>query len=160
VPFSVVMALSWWFASQRKSRYALKSIAAIVFAEIATLMALQSTISGHIVWPLNFALSMNSPTNYGMNLAHSLIDRNSWYILLWLLPLGIAGIKRLPRPWVFAAGVGILTALVLNAYHSTVGGGGGGIGRYIFDVAGPLLSLSAAVFLCDLNEGKSPAGLD
>jgi hypothetical protein len=72
----------------------------------------------------------------------------------------LAGIKRLPRSWIAAAGTAALTAFALNAYHSTVGGGGGGVGRYIFDVAGPLLSLSAAAFLSDLNEGKSPAGLN
>jgi len=161
VPFSVVMALSWLFASRdRKLRYAVTSITAMVVAEAVTLMVLQSAISGHTVWPWNFALSMNSPTNYGINLAHSFTDRNSWYILLWLLPLGLAGMKRLPRPWIAAAGMAALTAFALNAYHSTVGGGGGGVGRYIFDVAGPLLSLSAAAFLSDLNEGKSPAGLN
>jgi hypothetical protein len=161
VPFSIVMAISWWFASeQRRSRHVLISTAAMVFAEIATLVGLQSILSGHIVWPWNFALSMNSPTNYGTNLAHSLSDRNSWYILLWLLPLGLAGIKRLPRPWLIAAGMGTFAAVILNAYHSTVGGGGGGIGRYIFDVAGPMLSLSAAAFLSDVNEFRPAAGLD
>jgi hypothetical protein len=44
-------------------------------------------------------------------------------------------------------GVGVLVAIVLNAYHSTVGGGGGGLGRYLFNIAGPLLSLAAAGFL-------------
>ena len=153
VPFSMVMAVGWWLASaQCKTRRAALAIAAMFVAEIATLMTLQSTISGHAVWPWNLAVSMKSPTSYGTNLLHSFIDRNSWYILLWLLPLGLAGIKRLPRPWIAAAGAGILTALMLNAYHSTVGGGGGGVGRYIFNVAGPLLSLSAAGVLATSHE--------
>jgi hypothetical protein len=46
-----------------------------------------------------------------------------------------------------AAGLATLCALGLNAYHSPEGGGGGGIGRYVFDIAGPLLSLSAAACL-------------
>jgi hypothetical protein len=148
VPFSIVMALGWWFSSgERRSRRALFCVLAMIAAEVVTLTALQSRISGRTVLPWNFAASMKSPTNYGMNLLHSFVDRNSWYILIWLLPLGLVGIKRLPRPWVVAAGVGTITALLLNAYHSTVGGGGGGIGRYIFDVTGPLLSLAAASFL-------------
>jgi hypothetical protein len=161
VPFSVVMAISWRIASRdRKPRHAVASIASMVVAEAVMVMVLQSQISGHTIWPWSFALGMNSPTSYGMNLVHSFTDRNSWYILVWLLPLGLAGIKRLPRSWIAAAGMAALTAFVLNAYHSTVGGGGGGIGRYIFNVAGPLLSLSAAAFLSDCERGKSPAGLN
>jgi len=66
----------------------------------------------------------------------------------------------LPRSWIAAAGIAALTAFVLNAYHSTVEGGGGGIGRYIFNVAGPLLNLSAATFLRDCERSNSPAGLN
>ena len=50
----------------------------------------------------------------------------------------------MPREWKAAAAIGVLVAIVLNAYHSTVGGGGGGLGRYVFNIAGPLLSLAAA----------------
>ena len=115
--------------------------------EFVTLFLLQSRLSGHVVMPWNFVSGMNSPTGYAANLWHSVVDRNSWYILIWLLPLGIAGLRRLPRAWKAASGAGIAVAIILNAYHSTVGGGGGGLGRYVFDIAGPLLSLSAAVFL-------------
>jgi hypothetical protein len=148
VPFSITMAVSWWLASgEQKSRRALQWIIIMTVAEVATISVLQSSISGHPVWPWNYALSMSSPMNYGTNLLHSIIDRNSWYILIWLLPLGVAGIKPFPHPWKAAAVAGSVAALILNAYHSTVGGGGGGIGRYIFNVAGPLLSLSSASLL-------------
>ncbi len=147
VPFSVVMAVSWWLPSMRKNSRAAIWIAAMAAVELVTVIVLQSTISGHSVLPWSFAAGMSSPTSYIENLGHSFVDRNSWYILIWLLPLGLAGIKRWPREWKAAAGAGVLAAIVLNAYHSTVGGGGGGLGRYIFNIAGPLLSLSAAAFL-------------
>ena len=63
-------------------------------------------------------------------------------------------IRQFPREWVWAAIAGIVTAVILNAYHSTVGGGGGGIGRYIFNIAGPLLSLSAAAFVSEVTFSK------
>lgn len=158
VPFSVAMTIAWWFMSQgRRSRTKLAWIGALVIVEVLTLIILQSSISGQMIWPWTFLRNMDSPTSYGSNLIHSLVDRNSWYILIWLLPLGLAGIKPFPQPWKAAALAASLMALALNAYHSTVAGGGGGIGRYIFDVAGPLLSLSAASFLSRSNLLQSPA---
>jgi hypothetical protein len=100
--------------------------------------------SQHLVWPWDFALGLNSHANYTANFLRSLVDRSSWYILMWVLPLGLARIRECPREWVASAGAASVCALALNAYHSTVGGGGGGIGHYVFDIAGPLLSLSAA----------------
>jgi hypothetical protein len=78
----------------------------------------------------------------------SLLDKDSWYILIWLLPLGLVRIRQFPRPWVGASAAAALVALLLNAYHA-LPGAGGNMGRYLFNVAGPLLSLSAASFLCD-----------
>jgi hypothetical protein len=155
VPFSILMALAWWTLSlpdlgSRRSR-TLTSVIAMIVAECAAVIALQSVISGHLVWPLAFASSLNSHGNYAANLMHSLADRSSWYILIWLFPLGLVRIRKFPRQWVTAAAVASVCALGLNAFHSTVGGGGGGIGRYVFDIAGALLSLSAAACLTQLR---------
>jgi hypothetical protein len=122
----------------------------MIAAECATVIALQSLISGHLIWPWAYATGLNSHANYLANFGRSLWDRNSWYILVWLLPLSLLRIRKFPREWVASAAVASLCALVLNAYHSTVGGGGGGIGRYVFDIAGPLLSLSAAAAMTRL----------
>lgn len=156
VPFSIVMAIAWWIAAGHRNRRRALWTACMAAAELITLVVLQSTISGRIVWPWNFALALNSQTGFLTNLLHSFVDRHSWYVLAWLVPLGLAGIRRFPRPWIAAAAAGSIAALLLNAYHSTVAGGGGGIGRYIFIVAGPLLSLSAAAFLSEkLRENTS-----
>jgi hypothetical protein len=153
VPFSILMGVCWWICSpemdSRRSR-SLIYICAMIVAEFATVIVLQSAISGYLVWPWDFASSLNSHGNYAANFLHSLRDRSSWYILIWLLPLGLIRIREFPRPWVAAAAVASICALGLNAFHSTVGGGGGGIGRYIFDIAGPLLSLSAAAWLTQM----------
>ena len=149
VPFSIVMVMAWLLAAERKNSRPAFWIGLTALAEVATLVVLQSTISGRLVLPWTFVSSMSSPTSYVSNLWHSLADRNSWYILIWLLPLGLAGLKRMPREWKAAAGAGVFAAIILNAYHSTVGGGGGGLGRYVFNVAGPLLSVSAAVFVVE-----------
>lgn len=147
IPFSIAMLLAWWIASREKSRRLVVWIAIVAGAEVATFVMLHRAVLGHGVYPWAAALTMKSPTPYLTNLWNSLIDRNSWYILIWLLPLALAGMKRMSREWKAAAAAGVLVAIVLNAYHSTVGGGGGGLGRYVFNIAGPLLSLAAAGFL-------------
>jgi hypothetical protein len=152
VPFSIAMAITWLVVSPDKAPRGRNAIfvVAMIVAECATVIILQSVISGHLVWPWGFAAGLNSHTNYAANLMHSLLDRSSWYILIWLLLLGLVRIRSFPREWVASAGVASVCALGLNAYHSTVGGGGGGIGRYVFDITGPLLSLSAAACLARL----------
>jgi hypothetical protein len=150
VPFSIVMAVSWWWWAPAPRNRRVQTgvlVLGMIAAEGAATIVLQSILAGHAVWPWSFVVSMNSPTGYAANLAHSLVDRSSWYILIWLVPLGLVRIKNFPRDWVAATAVASLSALTLNAYHSTVAGGGGGIGRYIFNIAGPLLSLSVAACL-------------
>ena len=77
----------------------------MIAAECLTMIALQSEISGHLVWPWAFAADLNSHASYAANFAHSLLDRNSWYILIWLLPLGLMRIRKFPREWVASAAV-------------------------------------------------------
>lgn len=152
IPFSIAMLLAWWLASEKRRDPRIPIwIAVTAAAELIIFLVVHSAVSGHAISPWRFAAEMNSPTNYMTNLWNSLVDRNSWFILIWLLPLGLAGAKRMPHEWKVAAVAGVAVALLLNAYHSTVGGGGGGLGRYVFNIAGPLLSLAAAAVLAEWN---------
>ena len=156
VPFSIVMAMTWWIllksskASRPSSGFWLAPMAIIsmAIAEFVTITLLQSSILGHLAWPWSFAAGLNSHTSYFASFMLSLVDRSSWYILIWLLPLGLQRIRQFSRPWVWAAAAASVVALLLNAYH-TLPGVGGGVGRCIFNIAGPLLSLSVGGFLCD-----------
>ncbi len=135
VPFSILMTITWATLSVRSMRRRnVLSVTSMIAAECVAVIVLQSVVSH---------------ANYAANFGRSLLDRSSWYILIWLLPLGLVRVRRFPREWVAAAVVASVSALLLNAYHSTVGGGGGGIGRYVFDIAGPLLSLSAASWMTE-----------
>jgi hypothetical protein len=162
VPFSVVMAGTWCVLSERSRANRLGTgfwLACMAIVELATVTVLQSCISGHLIWPWSFAIGLDSHSNHVINLIASLVDKDSWYILIWLLPLGLLRIRQFPLPWVWASATGSLVALLLNAYH-TLPGAAGGVGRYIFSVAGPLLSMSTAAYLCSVNfqaakEGQS-----
>ena len=155
VPFSIVMAVTWWMVlksskvSRRSSGFWLAPmIISMVISEFVTITVLHSSILGHLVWPWSFAAGLDSHSSYFISFMLSLVDRSSWYILIWLLPLGLLRVRQFPRPWVWACAAASVVAMLLNAYH-TLPGVGGGVGRCIFNIAGPLLSLSAGGFLCD-----------
>jgi len=147
VPFSIVFAGTWWLVSKRRDASHRKLalwIAVMAVAGLATVTLLQSAISGQVIWPWAFASAMNSRADYAANLLSSLLDRNFWYVFAWLLPLGLWRLHRLPPPWVWASATTVLLAFALNAYY---GGQPGTVGRAMFSIAGPLLSLSVVVLV-------------
>lgn len=81
----------WEAGTTRTARHPVASMIALEFAAV---IVLQSVISGHLVWPWDFALSLNTHTNYVVNFVHSFLNRSSWYIVIWLLPLGLVRIRE------------------------------------------------------------------
>jgi len=75
-------------------------------------------------------------------------DRNLWYIFLWLLPCAIPNVMRLPRAWRMATGATCTVAFALDAYY---GGEPGTVGRALFSIVGPGLSLSCALLLLRIS---------
>jgi len=110
-----------------------------------------STVAGGWVWPWEFAEYMHVDVGFLAGLRGSILDHTFWYAFIWLLPLGIPRLLRFPRPWVLATALAFCEALALGAYNDA----GGNTTRALFNVAGPLLSLSTAVFLA----GPSRAGV-
>ena len=91
----------------------------------------------------DLAFQSNPGPGYLSRLINTLSSRSFWYVFVWLLPLGLFGLRRLPRAWVIAAIVGGVLALALGLYRNIEGN----VARPIFDVMGPMLSLSAAIWL-------------
>jgi hypothetical protein len=118
--------------------------AIMVLVELAGVMTLQALLTGHIVWPWEFAAYFSAGPGYLGRFVATLTDRQSWYTFIWLLPLGVWRIGRLARPWGLACLSTGIVAFLLNAYHLA---GPGTWGREVFSVAGPLLSLSVALLL-------------
>jgi hypothetical protein len=84
--------------------------------------------------------------------AWPLWDRNFWYIFLWLLPTAIPNLKRFPKSWLVPVAATSVMVFVLDGYY---GGAPGTVGRALFSVAGPLLSLSSALLLLGISD-RSP----
>jgi len=147
VPLSMVFGLAWWLVRRRQGLIGFSRaawVAALAVAGLATVTVLQSVIAGHTVWPWHFAATVDSAPNYLENLATLPLDRNFWYVFMWLLPLGVWRLRRLPPAWVVASGSTVVLGLLLSAYVPPAGL----VGRVTFEIAGPILSLSVAILLC------------
>ena len=150
VPFIIAFTAAWWFTirSDRDRRFISAIWIAISWAvSFATMIALQWSITGAFVSPLRFGLGLHYGQDYLGHFAASLSDRNLWYIFLWLLPTAIPNLKRFPKSWLIPVAATCATTFALDAYF---GGAAGTVGRALFSVAGPILSLSSALFLLQI----------
>jgi len=145
-PLSTLFVVGWWFAgAQQEQRHysRLFWVGAMALTSLTTVFIALSTVAGGWVWPWSFAGSMGGCVGLLAGLRECIFDHTFWYIFVWLLPLGILRLRRLPSPWVLASGTAFGGALLLGAYNNA----GGNAARALFNVAGPILSLSTAIFL-------------
>lgn len=159
IPFSIAFGAAWWLAARsdrvarRQSSPAPNKIGAwIAISWVASLIAfsaLHGAIEGIFTNPLEFALGLrgahdSAASGYLAHFARSFADHQLWYMFLWLLPTAILNLKKFPRPWLAATGTACAAAFALDAFY---GGAPGTIGRALFTIAGPVLSLSSAMLL-------------
>jgi hypothetical protein len=156
IPFSIAFTAVWWLSTWTDHKDqghggrnhfwpdAVWIVTSWVLS-LAAVIALQRSITGGLVSPLRFGFSLYR--GGGHHFAVSLHDRSLWYIFLWLLPTAIPHLKRLPRSWLIPAGATCVMALLLDAYFGGPPTAGSAWGRALFSIAGPVLSLSSALFL-------------
>ncbi len=151
LPFSVLFVTVWWLALEKEQRRQSQfvAIAGLALSAFASLVITNWRVTGHFMWPWAMASEWNGG-HYGANLVLLLKDYGFWYPFAWLLPLGIWRLKRLPRPWIFAVGATVVFTLALAVYAELAGNAN----RPIFNLAGPILSLSAALLLGEDQAAK------
>ncbi len=160
VPFSCVFTLTWWLIERRQNklrpaeprRAELKWIAALAIVGLATVMAVHTAVAGQIRWPWNIAVQARAPVNFFVALWHCLTERSFWYVFGWLIPLSICRLKYFPKQWLVAAATTSAIAIMLGAYSNA----GGTVGRATFNIIGPLLSLSVALFIARPSQYFAP----
>ena len=150
IPFSIVLTSAWWLSTRpdrsphRNHLWSGAWILSSWLLSLGAMIVLQWSITGTLVSPLQFGLGLHR--GGGSHFAVSLHDRNLWYIFLWLLPTAIPNLKRFPKSWLIPVGATCAMALVLDAYFGGAPAGSAW-GRALFSIAGPMLSLSSALFL-------------
>jgi hypothetical protein len=154
VPLATVFALTWWFVIYRKDSNRLQRllpIIAMVAVMLITLVGLRITLANSV--ELSAILETTHAGGPGeMGRLAVILSPTIWYVFLWLLPLGLPRLTQLPKPWVMAAVASALVALALGIYRDI----GGNVARPLFDVMGPVLSLSAALWLGKSGLVKKP----
>ena len=151
IPFSIVFTSAWWLATwpdRKDDRKRFPAAAWILSSWVlgfAVMVGLQWSITGRYVSPLQFGFALHRGGGYHFDV--SLHDRNLWYIFLWLLPTAIPNLKRFPKSWLIPVGATCAMAFVLDAYFGSSPAAGSAWGRALFSIAGPVLSLSSALFL-------------
>lgn len=149
VPFSTVIALTWWFIEGRTdkagegNRRPLIFIASMAILGMATVMLIHSQVMGSFAWPWEMARTARADGSYPKAIVRVFTQANFWYVFGWLLPLGVWRLSSFPRKWVGATAVAALTAILLGAFIDA----GGSVGRSVFNISGPLLSLSVALLI-------------
>jgi hypothetical protein len=146
VPFSMVFTAAWWISTRRgpHSKVSAGWILLSWVSEFAVLAGLHTANAERLISPLQFGLVLHHGHDYLAHFISSLCDRDLWYIFLWLLPTSIPRIRSFPSSWLIPIGATVAMAFLLDAYY---GGKPGTIGRALFSIAGPVLSLSSALFL-------------
>ncbi len=146
VPLSALFVFGWWISEVRRDRLQLPRLAwlgALGAASLTTVTLVMSAVAGGRVWPWQLAAYMHAHEGFLTGLRACLLDHTFWFVFIWLLPLGLLRLRRLPRPWVLASAIAFCGALALGAYHNA----SGNVARPLFSVSGPILSLSAAIYL-------------
>ena len=159
IPMAAIATVGWAVVEFRRKRWEPRSVrigllswAPWLFVMIAvglsTTSALQYGAYGRLILPWEFAAQIrNDPWAKDVSLLQGLIgclaDRQFWYVFGWLLPLGALRLNRMPRAWVGASLGGGAAALAMGAWINA----GGVAAPAIFNAIGPILSMSAAVFL-------------
>ena len=153
VPFASLFALTWWFVEWRRNKaqlMSLKWVIALAIVAVTVTLGIHARVAGHFQWPWEIAQQVNAGTNPLLALWRIISDQNFWYVFGWLLPLGIWRLRDFPTPWIVASVATVILALAFGIFNNSLGN----VGRAIFDIAGPLLSLSTAVFILRLFESS------
>jgi hypothetical protein len=148
VAFGAVMAAVWWWMEWRRSPHALRAalwIALMAAASLGAVLLVRLLATGAVVGPVEIAQTLNRPAaGVLVRFRSLLLDPDFWYGLVWLLPLGLWSIGRVPRVWVASAFAAAGVALAMGGYAMA---GGANVARPMFNVAGPPLCLAAAITL-------------
>lgn len=149
VPFSIVFTAAWWVSVRKAQQSAVPSAIWIVgswLLGIVAVVGIHWKIDGSLVNPVNLAESFHRNRIYFQHFVSSVWDRNLAYIFVWLLPIGLPRLSKFPRAWLIPTATAAAMTFVLDGYY---GAAPGTVGRELFSIAGPILTLSSASLLCN-----------
>lgn len=150
-PFAVILAFVWWL--NEKPRRPVNLIWILALAALSGVAVLLSfSPAGFLAGSIHYTVSMQQYAKIGF--AHAVLRcltaHEFWYTFMWLLPLGIWRLRIMDRRWTWSVLCMFMLALLMGGYNDAMGN----TTRAFFNISGPLLSLSVAVFLLEAGGGS------
>lgn len=144
LPIGGLLLFGWlvgdYYQTRKLSLNKWLSSALFVLLASSIVVVLRVWGAGQLKLPWQYMPAMATHLHYqGISLFYTI--GRFLYVFVWLLPLAIPSIQRLPLKIVSALSVAMLGTLMLEWW---VGASGAGFGRTLFDLAGPMLCLAAA----------------
>jgi uncharacterized membrane protein len=153
LPLGAVFALGWLLA-ERESRTTrwIKIVWVSTFVLVASLglSLVYFVLAGRSLWPWQIAANVHIQANFAQAFLKPFTAASFWCFFTWPLLFGVWKLRALPRPWLAAAAMGTLAALLMSAWKDS----GANAARPIFNVVGPMLSLSVAILISGTSEVK------
>lgn len=153
IPLLFFFCAAWWWclaSSKAVPRFPYRAIGALLLGQVATVVAVHAVITGEFVPPWELVTSPGSTSARSSSVA-TLLNREMLYSFAWLLPLGLLRLRRLPGPWLVASAASLVVAMALGIWWGVFGN----VVRPAFNAIGPILTLSAAIFLGDVVKART-----
>jgi len=151
LPVGSLIITIWWLYEMcidKKINYRnLLHIVSFILISSVIVIALKSYSLDKLTLLLEFSEGMKKESFSSFDRILVAIRRFS-YAYIWLLPLSLFRIKLLPKPWLLSA---IISSIMILLMGWWIGASGAAISRYMFNMVGPLLSISIAILILDTN---------
>jgi hypothetical protein len=144
VLFSTLFATTWWITLRREDRNYHQAlwVGGLAGTSYAALEIAHYIVAGNTITPSRM-LAWWGCDNCLVAILDEFTNREFWYAFIWLLPLGVWRLNRLPKPWIVSVLVTALLTITLGGYARMYGD----VCRPLFTIVGPAFSLSVAFLL-------------
>ena len=152
LPLGSIFILGWmiseWYQTKKVNLKNILYFLAFIGITFSVVTVLKSYALNELVFPWKQVSDVKGETIYtGMFLVLTIV--RFLYVFVWLLPLSIPNLSKLPKNWIGAMGAAVFITIILGMW---AGISGAGFGRGVFNVAAAGFCIASAITLNNLLE--------
>lgn len=155
LPLGSVFVVSWFlydsFQTKKIDIFKLWSLFLFIFISFATVTFLKSYVLDELIYPWQQFSVSKGQREYTLDFTFLTVVR-FFYVFIWLLPLAIPSIFKLPKNWLISMFLSVILTIFLGIWVSI---SGAGFGRGVFNVAGAGFCIAAALTIDNLFKRMS-----